>query len=934
MGRVTYDPAAQADLPAPTDLTKVVHTDSRVPYAVISPKDHLNARFLWATPDPLREVFASTNGFNLYRVPEAVAQSEGWTVGAPDRADLLTAVAEGRAVRVNRTSIYAAPLLDSLDLTDETPEDFAYFADDNRSLGGEGFQNGDTFYYFVAARDLAGHPGLISTGLRVVICDRLPPPAPEIMRIENDYISPDTPEALEGFQGVQSLKVVFRQAPVDENADNPQPVRYLIYRWDGPEDYRQASADPEDPAQFVGEVLHQPGETFASFTDNGEGSPALPADAGELFWYTVRMEESACGGAGNLSPHSPPSSGALRDRVGPDAPEGFILVNRVNPTAQAIEDTTKGAPAGAELTPGSRHFLTSVERFDIGIKGYEMTIAGATGAGTEPTEVVLASYTHTYGESDTDLQLWPWGDVNSLRISVVPIGSNGRRGVPAEKVYMPMPVPQQDFHSANFVLFTEEEQIPFDPTNPGSDISIIDINGPVITLIPAEGTAQWRLYRRVGYTGERELVDSGVWDGVNAVVWEDMDMPPMDGVTVCYYGQTFDKHGNPSPLILLGCTTLRQNEGAMPIPLLAEPVPLGTDLTGAVETVRLEWFCDPVGVSRFEILVQADPAGEALTGPVLSHRLEGRVNTAVEDEEDLFDRYQSPAVEGSFGSGGAEFSIELSLPVDATYRFAVRAVGQGAPNDRVSGKTSNIVAHAYAFPPGEVEPVIPWPQRPLGGVTGIEHEVTDYPAGTGPFHAMMLPEGPAMTGILIGTVPAAAGYETIKFGPEDVVQVQYDAIHGPPLNLLFDLPSAQDARGESLGPFMVYRYQLPSARFPTAVPNLTQVSPLIDRLAYENVSTVFIRLHDPWVHPMPWTTAGLEVPLSGTHAADASSTVGAVPAADLLRPPYLRDTDGGLFFVDRLPVTVGATYRYLIVRFTADGEIRGVFPTNPVTITP
>lgn len=935
VGRVTYDAAALHDLPAPTTLTRIFHADSRVPYAAISPQDHLNARFLWATPDALREVFTRTNGFNIYRVPEAEAQSQGWTVAAPLAEDLLTAVSAGLAVQVNRTSIFAAPLLDAADLTDETPEDFAYFADDNRNVSDEPFANGDTFYYYVAARDLAGHPGLISQGLRVVICDRLPPAAPEIIRIENDYTPPAAAVDLEGFAGAQSLAVLFRQTPPDEDATNPQPVRYLIYRWEGPEGYLAASADPEDPAHFVGSVAHQPGEVFGRFVDNGDGSPALPADEGEFYWYTVRVEESACGGAGNLSPHSPPSAGALRDRVGPDAPTGSISVVRVNPKAFAIDDTVKALPEGAQPTPGATNFLTSVQQLDEGIRGYEMTLSATVGAGTEPSEVVLEHFTHLFGEQDTDLRLWPHGDVNNLRINVVPIGVNGRRGETAETFYANVPNPAQDLHSANFIAFTEELQLPRDPADPVSDVPVSAQIGRTLTLFPALGSGKWKLYRRVGVDAQLELVDFGVWDLVSPVQWEDLDMPPEDGVEVCYYGQTFDENENPSVLTLIGCTTIRQNGSALPVPLLADPVPMGTDPTGTLETVRLEWFCDPVGVDRFEILVRAEPAGEVLTGPRLSHRLAGSVSVGEDGEEVAFDRYQSPGVEGSFGSGGAEFSLELNLPVDASYRFAVRAVGQGALDDRPAGGPSNQVMHAFVLPPEGLEPVIPWPQRPLGGVTGIERAVPGYLKGSGPFHAMILPEGPSMTGIFIGTVPGAADYATVQFGPESIVQVEYDALYGPPLNLLFDLTPGEQAAPESLGPFMVYRYQVPSLRFPDAVPNLTQVSPLIDRLAYEPVSNVFIRLHDPWVHPMPWNTAGLVVPLSGTHAAGAAATTGPVPGVDLLRPPYLRGSGGGLFFTDRLPVTLGATYRYLIVRFFAEnGEIRGVFPTNPVTITP
>ena len=49
-------------------------------------------------------------------------------------------------------------------------------------------------------------------------------------------------------------------------------------------------------------------------------------------------------------------------------------------------------------------------------------------------------------------------------------------------------------------------------------------------------------------------------------------------------------------MVRLGCVTV-QNED-LGIPMLLDPVDL--DPSGSLPVVQLSWFCDPVGVDRFE----------------------------------------------------------------------------------------------------------------------------------------------------------------------------------------------------------------------------------------------------------------------------------------------------------------------------------------------
>jgi hypothetical protein len=100
----------------------------------------------------------------------------------------------------------------------------------------------------------------------------------------------------------------------------------------------------------------------------------------------------------------------------------------------------------------------------------------------------------------------------------------------------------------------------------------------------------------------------------------------------------------------------------------------------------------------------------------------------------------------------------------------------------------------------------------------------------------------------------------------------------------------------------MYRYQVPNATFPRVSGDVVQVSPLMERIAYENFGGG-IRIHDRFI--------ALEAP----------------PAAG-----------GGLpvkiYLVDTQPVIAGARYAYLLVRLAANREIDQVIQTNEVEAKP
>jgi hypothetical protein len=113
--------------------------------------------------------------------------------------------------------------------------------------------------------------------------------------------------------------------------------------------------------------------------------------------------------------------------------------------------------------------------------------------------------------------------------------------------------------------------------------------------------------------------------------------------------------------------------------------------------------------------------------------------------------------------------------------------------------------------------------------------------------------------------------------------------------------------GSSALPLTLYRYQVPSARFPKVSGDLIQASPLVERVAFQQTYTngvPYAVIHDPFVV------------YEGYRINFASTSVSLIAG-------YLKDTT---------PVIRGARYRYLIARFQSDGEIAEVIPTNEIEI--
>ena len=967
VGRVTMKAATPYTLPAPGRPFANPHPIDPHLQLVASAKDHLNVRLRWGTPNPLRAALPKTYGYNLYRVPKNGVDPFSITTEA-------LALAEVDATRVNSLPIAASDLFTNAEAADLNLKREVFFYADDKAPPSDPFVDGETFFYYVAARDIAGHPGPLSGPTEITMCDRLPPSQPAILSVDNvfDFNSAN----VSARTGDQHLRVIIRQVP-DAPVEN-SATKYRVYRWHSATDWQRHGGDPD--FNFIGEVNHVAGASTVFFDDNaaadvdtdyvnaGDNGPDTGAavasseadfNMGKTFWYTVRAVDSAACNPPNLSGHCGALYGVLRDRVGPTKPTGSISRCFCDPLVEngVIELVNY---EDYELTSDFPGAVVRVNRVDLKngsqiykkIRSFEVQIYDQLDKGTPIN--VLFSRTYYYKG------LSPYGDV------VVPIeGGNVRVRVRLDDRTTSSWVvgkyeknPEAKIQRFNFngsvrqicrPIVSLPGSIPLGHFPIADDGAITGISGTV-TISP--GTKEVRVYRRIGHASPLQLVFKAAGDSLPAnTPWEEGGPVVTNGVEVCYFAQLFDEHGNGSPLVRIGCVTIVNDDFG--IPLLAEPEPLAP--LGGQGVIKLSWFCDPIGIERFEIWIADEAGGEPIFA---SADITGKLDTGtnpvltIPDEEDLsFCIYQSPTIASGFGNG-AEFALTVQVPYGRKYYYAIRPVGEMVPDEigdfsRAEGDFSNLVCSAYAEPATPGQAVVPWPARPLPGTANITQSVSSYTQIEGPFYATALtPANMRNEGcsgaILVGKVPSL----------QDRQDVQKITLAPPSRNSITWLfhyrkqadggPSAQT---ESIRRFVVYRHQVNSARFPDARPNLVQITPLIDRItSYTDPPTGALRLDDPFFIFKRYSdtlATDFFVPSGGQFSRTPSTFTLNFAAAAAVDNPYLKfpekfsdikSYEGRTMWVkDTLPVTKGASYQYLIVHFTERGEIARVIPTNLIS---
>lgn len=871
LGRVTLDPAlGPVVLPAPGNLYQV-HEPSG--------KGHLNVRLRWATPDPLQRLDPLRHGFDVYRMDAAFASANGYDVAPPSPAT-MAALLLGSPTQVARVN--QAPALSSADYSNATvansSDDTTFIVDDNQLFfGGQPFVPCSEYVYFCAARDLLGRAGLVSQGLAVTVCDRIPPGQPSGVTVVNDYQYDPV-----SHTGDQRLEVVWTQN--DESLDDRRAAAYYVYRWSSPTEYFSHEHDPADHL-IAGPITHIPGAAENRYRDDGPGAPAMPADANTTYWYTVRaVDDSDCGSClANFSGNSAPAFGVLRDREGPAGPGGRIDIacassEVVYSGAKAMPYREFGLPE-ANLKWGQIPDLRGLVEAEDDCRERSVAITQSP----EPfTQVSPGVYTITLTATDssgnsaqctTQVTVAPAGDQE--RVYVLRATREGDAFAWAE-FYLDDPNdPDQLLARVHFAAGAGTAEflyrLPADvvpdfriycrmgasvgassafaevhvTTAPGANQVLVltfdghllyqqvgaeDCGGPHVALNPVDHsinpirgiinttptTRQWKLYRRID-EGELTLVSVGEANHPATVAWVD-DTMPINATRICYFAQLFDEHGNASPMVRLGCTRTT-GSGGLPTPMLTELVAVGDE---AQPQMKIRWFAEASSVERFQVWIAS--ATGALVEP-FSERLSADTaptpNLAVAqlpggDELMDFRVFNSSRVGGPDFSATPIYEVTVPVLLGDTYTVMIRAM------DATNGVGPVSNARRFNWSPTAVAaaplgPEVPWPARAEPPVTksGFPRVIA---------RQLLLASGFNGVGVRVGELEIR-GRHCLGGNRE---QPFFTPGRLEPADHLYTSTYDQS----SIMSFALYRRQVPNANFPTVGDDIVQVSPLLEQIAF------------------------------------------------------------------------------------------------------
>lgn len=945
IGRVTLDPANPATPSAPSPPIQIFHEVAEGSQYPVNPKDHLNARFRWGIGDDLRNQLPLTFGFDLYRVDKSTAESLGWHEKTPSPEEMTDAVnayqptdSKPLISRANDIPVLVTDLLTPAQAADPADRKRFDFADDGIWYsGGDGkstrrpYIDGEAYYFFVAARTITGAPGKLSSGTLVTMCDSLPPNPPSIASVTSTFVRPADAADWKNQGGTQFLQLRIRQLP---GTDNTEAARgYYVYRWGTSQEYLENIGNPAK-GRISALIPSNSTTKFLTFNDNGANSPNISTHLDKSVWYTVRSVGKSDCGTEVLGGHSAPYAGVLRDFKSSAGPTGGYLVCFNSPTV-TYAGRSIGKPEDIGLPIDYIGTTIAVTRLKAIIAAAEIEVFTRN-----KTQENLSIYSGrvSFQNGDTihvNLPIRERPTDNSpLIIRVRSVAANGQVSTTLERAVSNAAAAPYVIHSfdADATKVTQDIGTANPPIHESADPDgTVNFVRGFINFPVNQNILEWRVYRRIGSDGPLSLIQKGEGaDLPNPGTWVDDAPPAATAATVCYYGQTFDQNANPSPLENFGCTTMVNSN--LPTPMLSAPKIIG-EAAGTM-TLQLEWFCDPAGVDRFEILT-ASAAGGLPQVAGLSDALTGVPDTFISsDFPDIsFYPFQTPRVGAAMGNGPA-FGIQVTVPANQAHYFAIRACGPGV-YPRPSGSVSNVVSKQYTPQPTEVQPVIPWPARPLPG--NYEHRVPveTYLKGEGPFWPVILPaDYRTPSAILIGlttdplTTNSTGLIATIR-RPKD------DTAFNLPTTSVFQVRESKENAGlaSSLMPFVLYRYQLPSESYPNARPNLVQCTPLIDRISYRSFDDgkdEGFEIRDPFLIFIPFSAQSfLQLPVSGSWSDSLAPTLDN-PAAINPRPDYLADATGAIFLRDTLPVIQGCKYRYLLTQFDSRGEIKRVIPVQPL----
>ena len=886
IGRVTVDTTTPIVLPAP---------GMPVQYNEPSAMGDLNIKLRWATPDPLREVGLLQHGYNLYRIPKGLAEAANFHITPPTRAALPGLVDSGVVKRINGTPITVNKLHDGLSALNFTTDPTWYVADDNNRYrdGGIAFANGEQFYYFVTARDLLGRDGFLSPGGLAIACDRLPPDAPEGVKVENHYTyNPATQTSN------QVLKVTWKQSPNTGDV----VTAYYVYRWTNATVASQVGQTNPLLNRIAGPIAHVNGQTHASYIDNGPGSPHAPDDYNKTYWYTVRAADAGvC--TNNLSPNSSPAFGVLRDRIAPGEPTGAIDLLCCRPGARTDKDFLTSGQNG-ETNLAYYRFVVSRTNQGLAYAEFYFTAGGQTNViGRADFPAGLAPLVYEWNTN----RVFAGGGLHRTFARIVAKDDKHTQLIEGSNDQLPQ---IGTLHVVQFVAYLDCRRVQYRPSPTGqgdcdqhtpNNPDTGEVEGPIITFLPPVTSKEFRLYRRVNF-GPMTLIKQGkITNDPPEVITAEDPNPPANAAALCYYVQCLDEHGNAGPMTQIDdCFKFKLPN---PKPLLSPLTPEGTESN---PQMAITWFCPPWGVERFEVFIS--PQGITPMPNDIGGGLEKSTDSLQPTNKWVylngsqlpslkkFFVYRTPRVGPQFGQGGF-FQTIVNVESNKNYYVFIKPVGlDGEPDpDSSNSKVEKFIWNI----PVEKGPQVPWPARALPGMN-----TNAFPEYVRPIfiNNTNVTTNFVGVGIIVGTT-ARPSRERESLGKPAIIDGQE--------NPMVWLAAGDD--GNPIFPCAVYRFQETNSFFPSKVSgDVVQVTPLMERIAY-NVANdpqlgAVAQIYDPFIDVL--NASLLDVP--------------GIPPGSTSR--------NALVLLDTQPVILGAKYRYVIVRYGQNGEISEVVPTEPVTI--
>jgi hypothetical protein len=319
------------------------------------------------------------------------------------------------------------------------------------------------------------------------------------------------------------------------------------------------------------------------------------------------------------------------------------------------------------------------------------------------------------------------------------------------------------------------------------------------------------------------------------------------------------------------------------VPMLA-PVAAAGNSSSPLMTLR--WFCPPYGIERFEVSIALEGGGDpgVSLGTALLPKLRDDENVPYPELDsittDRFAVHLTRRVGADFGEG-ADFRVSVPVEANRPYHVYIKAVGL---DGRTSGRS---LVRTFSWDgPFHAAPEVPWPARPLPPINATAKYRSTLPLPTSGIVATNLVGTEYPLGVRIGDVTGILS--------QDADTGTRIAGAGDPVRFLY-----VDERGSNVFPLVLYRFQVPNTNFPFVSGDLVQVSPLLERLAFERDTAGSIRLRDPFVSVQR-------------------------PSPSVLF---------GLYALDTQPALMGARYAYLLVRLDPrTREIAEVLPTGEVEL--